>query len=104
MKKTRYFTVFACALFMMFSVISFVYCYNWQESEKIGSEIDIESTEAEQKGDTYILNTSSMKIHKTTCGTGKLMLPENRRVYVGDIEDLLINGYTKCGNCFRKEK
>ena len=60
-----------------------------------------EKTEAEEDFETYVLNTRSKKIHKTTCGTGDLILPENRKTYTGDIAELFRKGYTTCGNCFR---
>ena len=50
---------------------------------------------------TYILNINSKKIHKKSCGTGKTILPENRKTYKGEIEYLYQQGYTKCKNCFR---
>ena len=59
-----------------------------------------ESVVCEKVVTTYILNVKSKKIHKVTCGTGGLMLPENRKVYKGEVEDLYRQGYTKCGNCF----
>ena len=59
--------------------------------------------ETEQKSETFLLNVKSKKIHKITCGTGDLMLPENRMAYEGDIEDLYDQGYSKCGNCFRSD-
>ena len=68
------------------------------------SDEDIKKDSSECCGVTYILNTNSHKIHKLTCGTGDLIIPENRKVYKGDIEDLYNQGYTKCGNCFRGEK
>ncbi len=57
--------------------------------------------ETERKNTKYILNIRSKKIHKTTCRTGDLILPENREIYVGYIEDLYEKGYTECGNCFK---
>ena len=63
---------------------------------------ECENTECDQKKtEKYVLNIRSKKIHKTTSGTGDLILPENRVVYEGNIEDLYKTGYTKCGNCFK---
>ena len=47
----------------------------------------------------YILNTSSKKIHKPTCGGLANTKPENKKSYTGDIQSLLDQGYTKCKNC-----
>ena len=75
----------------------------WHQSN---SAIDVES-ESVEYADTkyerckYVLNTNSKKIHKTTCGTGDLILPENRAIFEGDIDELYDRGYTKCGNCFK---
>ena len=44
-----------------------------------------ESVVCEKVVTTYILNVKSKKIHKVTCGTGGLMLPENRKVYKGEV-------------------
>lgn len=51
--------------------------------------------------DTHILNTNSKKIHKITCGSAKLILPENRQTYNDNISKLYDQGYSKCGNCFK---
>ena len=51
--------------------------------------------------ETYILNTRTKKIHKDSCGTASLILPENREEYKEDIGALYKKGYTKCGNCFK---
>lgn len=48
---------------------------------------------------TYVLNTSSKKIHKPDCGGLKNTKDENKKNYTGDIQTLLDQGYTKCGNC-----
>ena len=61
----------------------------------------IETTKSVKTDTGYVLNMKSKKIHKTTCGTGDLILPENRCFYTGDIQSLLKQGYTQCGNCFK---
>ena len=53
-----------------------------------------------KKEQTYILNTRSKKIHKSSCGTAALIKPENREEYHGNVQDMLNQGYSKCGNCF----
>ncbi len=55
----------------------------------------------EQSEVTYILNTNSKKIHRSTCGTAKRISDENREDYYGDIEALFYEDYTTCKNCFR---
>ena len=76
---------------------------NSMEIEESHDENFVVTEEAEKSFPTYILNINSKKIHKTSCGTGKSILPENKKSYTGDIETLYSQGYTKCGNCFRGE-
>ena len=89
--------------------ISLPACFGDMNSESLNYTFEISETEWKTDNDfdkeitTYILNVKSKKIHKVTCGTGDLMLPENRRAFEGDIEDLFDQGYTRCGNCFRQQ-
>lgn len=48
---------------------------------------------------TYILNTSSKKIHKPTCTYATTMKEENKAEYNGYIQELINQGYTTCGTC-----
>lgn len=92
---------------VFFLMLSLVSCYDDKNSVCKNDIIETSETEREPKIffekeiATYILNVKSKKIHKVTCGTGNLMLPENRKTYEGDIVDLFDQGYTKCGNCFK---
>ncbi len=111
MIKIRFLTAFLSILLAAFLLLSLVACYDEKEFvyqndivETSAKEQGGESVTCEKEISTYILNVNSKKIHKVTCGTGDLMLPENRKTYKGDIYDLLKDGYTKCGNCFRGEK
>lgn len=47
----------------------------------------------------YILNTSSKKIHLPDCGAVKDMKSENRAESYESIDQLLADGYAKCGSC-----
>jgi len=94
-------------LFSLFSCNHYEKKEFLSETEKIiftESSTERSAVENEKKNYTYVLNTDSKKIHKPTCGTGDLILPENRKNFCGSIEELLEDGYTKCGNCFRGEK
>ncbi len=85
MEKLKRGIVFLCLLlFILFSV---------------GCD-DQKMRQTEQQEYSYVLNTKSKKIHKTTCGTGAKIKPENRKEYVGDVSSLIQQGYTTCGNCF----
>lgn len=75
--------------------------YFFEDPENFTEKEKDTPKETEEKSEKYVLNIRSKKIHKTTCGTGDLILPENREVYEGDIEDLYKMGYTQCGNCFK---
>ena len=74
--------------------------YTIEESE---NQIFINRDEIAEINTTYVLNINSKKIHTTTCGTGKTILPRNKKIYKGDVMYLYQQGYTKCGNCFRWE-
>ena len=47
----------------------------------------------------YILNTSSKKVHIPTCGSVSTMSDKNKQEYNGSLEDILAQGYEKCGAC-----
>ena len=65
-----------------------------------GCEKDKEAAES-QPAYSYVLNTNSKKIHKTSCGTGARIKASNRKEYRGNLSDLMNDGYTTCGNCFK---
>ena len=50
---------------------------------------------------TYILNTSSKKIHYPSCSSANKILDKNRGEHTGDYTELLSQGYTTCGICFK---
>lgn len=47
----------------------------------------------------FILNTSSMKIHKESCRYADSISEKNREIYTGLYSDLITNGYDPCGTC-----
>lgn len=49
--------------------------------------------------ETYILNTSTKKIHRSSCHSIKQMSDSNKKNWKGNIKDLLDKGYSKCKNC-----
>ncbi len=89
-----------------------VFCYNVQpgviityltgESKSENGEEDNSSsdtsTDITEKAD-YILNKSSKKIHLPNCDSVNKMSEKNKQAYTGSIEDLLKDGYTRCGSC-----
>ena len=47
----------------------------------------------------YVLNTNTMKFHRTGCSSCKKISDENREDYHGTREDLIAQGYSPCGIC-----
>ena len=95
-----------------------VFCYNVQPGVLIDYKTGANMLdngynafpEEEEKGDggtqdsadeTYILNTSSKKIHKPSCSSVADMSEANKSEHKGSIDGLLDDGYTTCGSCFR---
>ena len=110
MRRIYLFYAFIIVILVSIFLFSLIACCDENET-LYGTEL-VETNYIEQSSEsvvcekvviTYILNVKSKKIHKVTCGTGNLMLPENRRAFEGDIEDLFDQGYTRCGNCFRRQ-
>lgn len=92
-----------------------VYCYNVQPGvvidyatgeSRLGDPAEAVSTATPTKTpdqtteSTYVLNTGTKKIHRPGCSSVKDMKEANKQEYTGNIEDLLDDGYTTCGNCF----
>ena len=48
---------------------------------------------------TYILNTKTMKFHRTDCDSVKKIKSENRKKYTGEREKLIDEGYEACKSC-----
>ena len=48
---------------------------------------------------TYILNTSTKKIHSESCGTGKNTSDKNKCIHTGSVDALVAEGYTTCQSC-----
>lgn len=49
---------------------------------------------------TYVLNTSTQKIHHPNCKSVAKIKPENYATTDKSLDELLDAGYTKCGNCW----
>ena len=64
-----------------------------------GGNDDTEEGEPDGEEHTYVINTSTKKIHYPDCGSVKNMSEKNKGYYDGSISDLLDQGYTTCGNC-----
>lgn len=57
--------------------------------------------EPEYSGETYVLNTSTKKIHRPNCKSAKKIAAENYDTTDKSIDELQAEGYTTCGNCFK---
>lgn len=55
----------------------------------------------QQVDDLYVLNTSSMKIHYKTCDSVKKIAPQNYSTSNDSVEELIEQGYSRCGICFK---
>ncbi|WP_239442821.1 DNA/RNA non-specific endonuclease [Gordonibacter sp. An230] len=58
-----------------------------------------EDQEEASDGGPYILNTSSMKIHRPGCGALENMADKNREESSATLEELIDQGYSPCGLC-----
>lgn len=55
----------------------------------------------QQTDDTYVLNTSTMKIHLPSCSSVKKIAPNNYSTTNDSIDELISQGYSTCGICFK---
>lgn len=62
--------------------------------EKEDTDIELTGTES-----TFIINTKTNKFHKESCGSAKTINEENKEVYIGIADELIIEGYEPCGKC-----
>lgn len=58
------------------------------------------NTEQQHTEATYVLNTSTMKIHYPSCENVKKIAPQNYSTSDLSIDDLKSQGYSTCGICF----
>ena len=85
-----------------------VFCYNNQprieidyltgESRYIEPE-QTDSVVGEAPMYSYILNTSSKRVHYPDCSSVDSMNEANKQSYTGTREQLIIDGYSPCGSC-----
>jgi hypothetical protein len=71
------------------------------EAAPIFSTDTEEETEQEEKNiKSYVLNERSYKIHEPSCYSVEIMAEYNKNYVEADLQDLLEQGYTRCGNCY----
>lgn len=75
----------------------------WYEEADVQTEtteIPVGLSAALQGGNTYVLNTSSKKIHSPICRYAQSMQESNKQVTQGkSLEELLAEGYSICSVC-----
>lgn len=98
--------------------ISFcVYCYNVQPGilidyktganclddgySKPDAGTDATPEVSDDEVSSYVLNKSSLRVHKPTCSSVESMASYNKEEYTGTLTELLSSGYRKCGACFK---
>ena len=57
------------------------------------------NTEPPATTTTYVLNTNTMKFHRTTCSSVAKIKAENRQDVTWSRESVVSKGYEPCGNC-----
>lgn len=60
-----------------------------------------DNIEQQTTEDTWVLNTSSMKIHCPSCKSVPKIAPKNYSTSSESLDDLKAKGYTTCGICFK---
>lgn len=60
-----------------------------------------DNPEQQQTTATYVLNTSTKKIHHPSCKSVKKIAPHNYATSNASLEELIAQDYTTCGNCFK---
>ena len=60
---------------------------------------NITNNELKDVENTYILNISTKKYHKTECSSVDAIKSHNKETYKGDISKLVKQGYEACKNC-----
>lgn len=51
------------------------------------------------KGETYILNTSTKKFHRSSCSSVGQMKESNKEEFTGSKDDMIARGYDPCKRC-----
>lgn len=62
-----------------------------------------ESSNSMKIEQAYVINTDSKKIHTVDCFSAAQIRYDHRAEYYGDMQFLLDNGCTLCGNCLGEE-
>lgn len=60
-----------------------------------------DNAEQQQTADTYVLNTSTKRIHYPGCSSVPKIAPQNYATSSASLDELLAKDYKPCGNCFK---
>lgn len=60
---------------------------------------DFGSTLTDKRGTTYVLNTSTMKFHRSSCSSVDEIKSSNKSSFTGTRAEVTANGYTPCERC-----
>lgn len=78
-------------------------CNDYTPGTRAGNDEKDEADEifgnSDEANCDYILNTHTKKIHKPGCSSAEKTDEDNKAYFKGNIEELLENGYSTCGNC-----
>lgn len=70
-------------------------------SNSDGSNFNIYNNQSQQQtSDTYVLNTSTHKIHYPHCSSVPKIAPQNYATSNSSVDELKSQSYTTCGKCF----
>ena len=74
---------------------------NGDSSNSDNTQQTSDNESQQQTSDSYVLNTSTMKIHKPSCSAAKKIAPENYSTSDSSISELEAQGYSRCGICLK---
>lgn len=90
----------AVLIFAVISMILFVSCDSPDSYEVDRIVIYTDSTTiAETVGINYIINLNTGKFHYSDCLSVNQMAEHNKKEYIGDRDDLILQGYEPCKRC-----
>lgn len=77
---------------------------SYNSNDDIGNEANFNKYDIEEQQNTtdqFVLNTKTLKIHYPKCDDVKKIKPENYATSNSSKEELISQGYSLCGHCFR---
>lgn len=88
---------------LIFAVISMILCVSCDSTDSHEVDRIVIYTEsvtiAETVGIGYIINLNTGKFHYSDCPSVNQMAEHNKKEYIGDRDDLILQGYEPCKRC-----